>query len=38
MTRTVSRTRHKQEGLWFFILIAIIMALAFVGVGLFAPR
>jgi len=39
MSRTASPPRHgPEEGLWFFILIAVILALSFVTLILFAPR
>jgi len=39
MARTASPPRHgPEEGLWFFILIAVILASGFVALVLFAPR
>jgi hypothetical protein len=38
MVRTASPPRHgPEEGLWFFILIAVIFASAFVALFLFVP-
>jgi len=39
MARTASRSHHgPEQGMWFFILIAVIFVLAFVGVALLVPR
>ena len=39
MIRTASRPRHgPEEGLWFLIVIAAIMALAFVAIFVILPK
>ncbi len=39
MIHTASRPQHgPEEGLWFVVTVAAIMALAFVAVILFVPR
>ena len=39
MARTASKPQHGlEQGLWFFILLAVIMGLAFVTLFLFAPQ
>jgi len=39
MARTASPPRHgPEEGLWFFILIGVILGSAFVALVLFVPR
>ncbi len=40
MSHAASRPRHRttEEGLWFVIAIAAIMALSFVAVFLFIPK